>query len=1266
MGVVYRALDKWNGAACAVKVLTASTNARRFLREARILARLTHPAIVRYIGHGVAPDGSLFLAMEWVDGIDLERRLEERALSVSETLEVARRITEALSVVHGAGVVHRDLKPSNVLLPQGSLSLAKLGDFGVAHLSRTRHATSTLTDTGTIVGTPAYLSPEQLRGAELDARADLFSLGCVLFECLSGRPAFYADSLLALFAKIALDPTPRVALLRPGLPAQLVTLIDALLEKDPDARPASSDEVLTALETASSSEPDTDDTAQVVIGTQERRLVPIVVCPNPEGATRLDATIDLPRATLDALANQAGMRLEVLADDSIIAVPELVNESPVEQALRAARLCKMLAETLLSRPVAIVTGRMVVSSGLSVSEVAGSALTLVSGAAPGSIMLDEGSAALLEARFSVKRDNGSLRLEHEKLEEHAPRRLLGRSTPFVGRQREFSLLVSTLEACIEERYARAMLVSGLPGIGKSRLLSELVADSRSRYGEDLRVLVARGDPALAGQPFSLIGNALRRSAKIRADDTVEVRLDKLNGLVERDGQAPPGMAAFLGEILGLDLPNSVDPRLRAARRDPPMMSALTREAFTGWVQRAAGTHGLLLALDDLHWADGPSVQLIDAALGAWPEIPLFVLALGRPEVREAYPRLFEMRDVAELKLGRLSKRASEELIRSVLGAAASEGLVAAIVERAEGNAFFLEELVRAGASGGLHGLPDTVLGVMESRLSDLENEARWVLRAASVFGETCWAGGVSSVLGNESAISDVAGWLDTLAAREILVINPASRFATEPEYAFRHGLLRDASYATFTAPDRQLAHRRAAGWLESHGEDAAVVLAAHWEQALEPSRAVNAYVRALEQALRSNDLGSVLQLAERAERTGASGEALGRVRLLESDAYTWMGTPDQALHAASQAIELLPRVSPNFHAAVASAVEAAVLLGQQEAVDRLLPELVRAPDATVEGGGESLIAALGRVASALVLLGRVQAAKALLADATQLAKVIPPMDGMTLAHLAHARAATAMMERDLEESALAFTAAADGFEQSGALRLASGARTNVAAVYLEMGAAEPALAALDSALVAAERSGARYTLGLAQLNRGIALTRLARIDEAVGVLGEARAEMERQGDRRLVASASCALAEALCDARLLAEAEAEARRAVAAAAGLASSSAAALATLAFVLLARNDASAALVTAREADVQRATTTMEERELLLDLVLAEAELEVGDAGSARDRLTRVAAELRARAERIQAPTLRQAFLQNVPEHRRLLELAHEQGAATHSNR
>src|SRR5262245_36740079 len=209
MGEVFWAQDRDSGGIVAVKVLhgTHASAGARFLREAKVLAELSHPGIVRYVDHGTAASGELYLAMEWLSGEDLAERLTRAPLTVEETVTMVTRAAEALAAVHARGIVHRDLKPSNLFLVERDVAQVKLLDFGIAWLpSWTR-----MTQTGALVGTPAYMAPEQARSAaQLDARADVFALGCVLFECLSGRPAFTGANVMAILAKILLDEVPRL------------------------------------------------------------------------------------------------------------------------------------------------------------------------------------------------------------------------------------------------------------------------------------------------------------------------------------------------------------------------------------------------------------------------------------------------------------------------------------------------------------------------------------------------------------------------------------------------------------------------------------------------------------------------------------------------------------------------------------------------------------------------------------------------------------------------------------------------------------------------------------------------------------------------------------------------------------------------------------------------------------------------------------------------------------------------------------------------
>jgi hypothetical protein len=206
MGVVYRAVDPALERQVAVKVIAARAGAAalsmeeleaRFLREARVAARINHPGVVTVHDAGREKD-SLYLVMELIDGESLGQRLARRAFpSPGEAFDLVAQVGDALAAAHSLGVVHRDIKPGNIMLTQGGR--VKVTDFGVAKAIGER---TDLTRTGTVVGSPAYMSPEQVRGEELDGRSDLFSLGVVLYELLLRRKPFPADTVTTLIYQI--------------------------------------------------------------------------------------------------------------------------------------------------------------------------------------------------------------------------------------------------------------------------------------------------------------------------------------------------------------------------------------------------------------------------------------------------------------------------------------------------------------------------------------------------------------------------------------------------------------------------------------------------------------------------------------------------------------------------------------------------------------------------------------------------------------------------------------------------------------------------------------------------------------------------------------------------------------------------------------------------------------------------------------------------------------------------------------------------------
>jgi len=241
MGVVYEAFDPALGRAIALKVIhlafpvTPEESAafeQRFLSEARIAGRLSHPGIVVVHDAGRDADtGTLFIAMEYLEGRTLSQSSPEPPLDWREVFRVGARLAEALHHAHTGGVIHRDIKPANIMVL--ACGDPKIMDFGIAKVETARMK---LTATGQSFGTPLYMSPEQALGQEVDPRTDLFSLGAILYWLLTGRLAFGAESMMAIIGKVLHQDPPPPSTLRPDLPADADYVIARALAKAPADR----------------------------------------------------------------------------------------------------------------------------------------------------------------------------------------------------------------------------------------------------------------------------------------------------------------------------------------------------------------------------------------------------------------------------------------------------------------------------------------------------------------------------------------------------------------------------------------------------------------------------------------------------------------------------------------------------------------------------------------------------------------------------------------------------------------------------------------------------------------------------------------------------------------------------------------------------------------------------------------------------------------------------------------------------------------------
>ncbi len=255
MGDVYKALDTKLGRSVALKVLPAATTAdptarRRLLEEARAAAALTHPHIVTIYSVDTS-DGADFIVMEHVEGKSLKEQLEEGPLEVPGLLRLGIEVADALAAAHAIGLIHRDIKPANILLtPQGA---AKVLDFGIAKRMATAstetigQTATNVTGAGMVVGTVAYMAPEQARGETLDGRADLFALGATLYEAATGRQAFEGSTVLDTMIAVTTKEPPNASTVRPELPADLDIILARALAKKRDDRYGSPRELADAL-----------------------------------------------------------------------------------------------------------------------------------------------------------------------------------------------------------------------------------------------------------------------------------------------------------------------------------------------------------------------------------------------------------------------------------------------------------------------------------------------------------------------------------------------------------------------------------------------------------------------------------------------------------------------------------------------------------------------------------------------------------------------------------------------------------------------------------------------------------------------------------------------------------------------------------------------------------------------------------------------------------------------------------------------------------
>lgn len=1267
MAEVYRGRDKRNSQRVALKILLddQSADGERFEREIAALQALEHPGIVRLLDHGSLSFGARYLVMEWLEGEDLEHTLQRGRMSLDQTLAFGRRIAEALAVAHAHGVVHRDLKPANVFLIDHRPEQPKIVDFGIVKLT----SRSRITSAGALMGTPGYMAPEQIRSeANVDARVDVFALGCLMYHCLAGVSAFAGDGLQAVLAKVLFAEPLRLREHRPDLPIAVENLVMGLLTKEPESRPKDGAAVVGLFQRLDLSEsgPRSRRYLQFAsLTTTERRPVAALLIGRsphsllPPASLETPAISDLDRF-IQTRAEALGLPCEPLPDGSLALWISGASVAS-DLAARAARVALLLRVHATGRPFSLAVGWGALSGknplGDAIDRAAQTMAIQRSRAygTEGPVVLDELTAGLLDGRFDVRETEDDLYLLHgERSTLSGARTLLGKPTTCVGRDRELRLLEGLFAQCLDDGVPHAALVTSPPGLGKSRLAHEFVSQMIDR-NPDVSLWLVSADVLRAGSALDLASRILSIPLGIAVMDAPEMRRQKIEARVAmRLGRNDAHrVSRFLGEIVGAPFSDQDDLPLRSARASVQLMLDQLRSAFVDFVSAECEAAPVLLVIEDLQWGDLPSIRLLDAALRDIKEKPFFILALARPEVHEKFPKFWSGRRMQEISLVELPKKASERLIRQALGEDTPRELIDRIVARSQGNTFYLEELVRAAAEGRGEEFPETVVAMVQSRLHSLEDLERRILRAASIFGDVFWADGVRALLGKIETLSTVVDKLQRLVDREIISIRPESRFSEDNEYVFRHALVREGAFAMLTPEDRALGHALAGDWMEQRGETDPLVLAGHFELGGQTKRAAEQYFRAAERAHRAGDDEVALRRSEK----GLSLEPdpttyIGLLGII-TETQMWRNQHEEASTSGAKLTRVAPPGSAPWVRGALAQFSYAMRLGHLEEAIALL-DVIRSIDPAPEVLA-TVSLALAMATAILLTEGRVDLVEPIQRRLDALVQPMADRDPMARAywHLAYPRW-EAWIQENPWQSLLRAQAAYDAFTEAGSRRGQHLARVFIGMNEWLLGQSIRACETLktdlrieeESAIVASLRSSYRV---LALLDAGDARTARTEAEQLIKVARTIGTDVD-------VARGRWALAEVYRRAGVYGLAEREARTALELRGIAPLDEAAAGTILAATRLADKRPTEAVLAIRDSAARyESLRAFGYRGAFMRLVRVEVLDATGHHGDARefladarDRLLRIAAE-------IPDEQLRTSYLTLVPENARTLALA-----------
>ncbi|MDC0713428.1 TOMM system kinase/cyclase fusion protein [Stigmatella sp. ncwal1] len=872
-GEVYRARQKVTQHEVAIKVLrtfhsTEEHQVARFQREMQVCAQLYHPNIVRLIDSGKAEPGLLYTVFEYVPGRTLAEVLAtEGVLGPGETVHLMLQVLDALSCAHNQGVIHRDLKPQNIMLSQtGVRRNAMVLDFGLGTLaSGSKEDVARITRTHEMLGTPTYAAPEQLRGEPVTANSDLYSWGLIFLECLTGQRAVEGATVQQVIFK---QLGPELVSIPSWLEGhRLGQLLRKVTNKDVKAREVPAPRVVRELELCAvegwpmgegkgiESIPAPLLSSGTLDGPArgERRQLTAVCCHvslSADGSVEEDEELDLLLRSLHAscayIARRHGAHVGSVLGEWMLfyfGYP-LAAEDDARRAARAALEMASQMERkgaeLVSEGKSRLEFRAGIHTGLVISQdphaharadlpaLVGStpnvAVRMQARAEPGAILVSEATSKLLRGHFvfdEARREEGAggkeggrFRLLHEYRTSSTG--VDGSITlPLYGRSEELDLLRQRWAQTVGGT-GQSILLSGEPGIGKSRLVHELVRKVR---GTPHTFLECRCAPEGKNNALFPVVELLESLLGLGRNAKPEQALAAIEALLTQHGFL---LAEAMPLVAGLLSVRGSSGQYPIPEVSPQRAKELTLNLLVSLFFEMAEQQPLLLLVEDLHWADPTTLELLSQLIEDSSTTQLCLVLTARSEFIPSWP----MSKVLQVQLSRLDRQRAEEMVSGLTQQTPlPREVVEQLVSRTDGVPLFLEELTRmvmdALPARGSEtpsrvwtptrlAIPTTLRDSLMARLDRL-GPARETAQLAAALGREFSYEVLRAVSPRPEA--ELQRDLKALADADLV---HRRRGVRNPSYLFKHALIRDTAYESMLRPLRREVHERIAAMLERH------------------------------------------------------------------------------------------------------------------------------------------------------------------------------------------------------------------------------------------------------------------------------------------------------------------------------------------------------------------------------------------------------------------------------------------------------------------